>query len=151
MPSVLPLLPPQFQAVSALPPGARYRHFVADAARAARVWGLLDASGWVTLANREGGFGLPVWPHPAYARACATGPWAGCAPGYIRVHDFLDQWLPNMAALGAQVDVFPTPQGAGCMSLALDLELHLREELARNATFPLPAGPPALPHKPGVA
>jgi len=148
---VQPLLPPPFQTVSAWPPGARYRHFVADAAQTARVWGLLDGSGWVTLADRAGGFGLPVWPHPAYAHACAAGPWAGCTPGCISVQEFLDRWLPDMAALDAQVDVFPTPRGTGFIASALELELHLRAELARIAAAPASAGLPAFPTPLGVA
>lgn len=132
MPGVPPLLPPQFLAVSALPEAQRYQHFVSRVADSALIWSLRNARGWVSLTDPQGQAGLPVWPHPSYASACATGDWAGCEPSYIDLQEFVDQWLPDMAALGVQVDVFPTTGRFGVLVSALQLELHLREALASS-------------------
>ncbi len=122
-------LPPQFLAVMALPEDARYLHFLRQVADSAQVWGLLDPRGWVTLTDAQGHAGLPVWPHPAYAAACASDDWSGYVPACIEVPAFLDHWLPDMAELGVRVDVFPATGRRGLMVPALELELQLREQL----------------------
>ena len=132
MPDSLLVLSARFLAVLALPEDERYRHFLCQAADTAKVWGLLDPSGWVTWTDPQGHAGLPVWPHPVYASACATGDWAGCLPAGIEVADFLEHWLPDMAELDMQVNVFPATGRRGLMVPALQLELQLREKLSLN-------------------
>lgn len=140
MPGAHLVLPPKLLAVQSLPEDQRYLHFLRQAANSERVWGLLDPRGWVTLTDPQGQVGLPVWPHPAYAAACASGDWEAYVPACIEVPAFLSRWLPDMAELGVQVDVFPVTGRRGHRVSALQLELRLREQLALIAiTSSMPA------------
>lgn len=130
MPESPQVLLPQFLAILELPEDERYLHFLRQAANSERIWGLLEPRGWVTLTDPQGHAGLPVWPHPVYAAACARGDWDSYMPACIEVPSFLDHWLPDMAELGVRVDVFPAAGRRGRMVPALALELQLREQLA---------------------
>jgi hypothetical protein len=110
---------------------ARFKHFIGRAADYERLWGLRDATGWVALADDTGAPGFPVWPHPDYAQACATETWAGSIPAEIDVHEFTDEWLPNMAERGVSVAVFPTPSLKGVWMKPEELQRYLAEELGR--------------------
>lgn len=99
----------QRTALLSAPAPARFKHFIGRAADCERLWGLRDAGGWVALADETGALGFPVWPHPDYATACATGMWEGKLPADIDVHEFIGEWLPDMAARGVSVAVFSTP------------------------------------------
>jgi hypothetical protein len=110
---------------------ARFKHFISRAADCERLWGLRDATGWVALADDTGVPGFPVWPHPDYAQACATETWAGSFPAEIDVHEFTDEWLPNMAEQEVSVAVFPTPSMKGVWMKPEKLQRYLAEELRR--------------------
>jgi len=125
------LSPQQFAAVSALAGPERYRHFVSRVADWQTVWGLRNEGGWVTVGDDCGNSALPFWPHPEYAAACVTGEWADNAPTAVDIHEFVDQWLPNLATDGVIVAVFPTPALRGVIVPAQQLETHIREELAQ--------------------
>lgn len=127
-----PELPePQRSALLSSPGPARFKHFVSRAADCERLWGLRDASGWVALADETGALGFPVWPHPDYATACATETWAGSLPAEIDVHEFTEEWLPDMAARAVSVAVFPTPSMKGVWMKPEELQQHLAEELGK--------------------
>jgi hypothetical protein len=123
--------PREFAAVSALPGPARFKYFVGRVADWATVWGLKDANGWVAAADDDGKPAFPVWPHPDFAAACATGDWSGNTPAPIEVHAFVETWLPNLADDGSVVAVFPTGRMSGACVAALELQAVLRTELAR--------------------
>ena len=74
---------------------------------------------------------FPVWPHPAYALACANGPWAGAEAAQIEVHTFINAWLPNFEAEGTHVAVLPTPELRAAVVPAAQLREDLSIELAR--------------------
>ena len=63
----------QFTALMSSPDTARFKHFIGRTADCERLWSLRDANGWVAAAGQDGATGFPVWPHPDYASACATG------------------------------------------------------------------------------
>jgi hypothetical protein len=126
-----PLNPAQFAAVCALPGPDRYRHFVGRVADWQVVWGLRDEEGWVSAGDDDGNRGFPVWPHPDYAMACATGAWAGNTPAPIAIHVFLERWLANLAEDGERVAVFPTATMRGVFVPALQLQRDLQDELSR--------------------
>ena len=131
MPSPYTLSPQQFAAVSKLPGPDRYRHFVSRVADWQSVWGLRNEGGWVAAGDESGTPAFPVWPHPDYAAACALGEWSGNFPAAIEVHDFIDSWLPDMAAEGVLVAVFPTPMLRGAIVPAAQLQAHIHDELSR--------------------
>ena len=125
------LSPQQFSAVSSLAAPVRYKHFVARVADWESVWGLRNESGWVASGDEKGNSGFPVWPHPDYAQACAAGEWAGNSPSPIEVHDFIENWLPNMATDSVFVAVFPTPAMRGIPVPALELQRHIKQALSQ--------------------
>jgi len=89
--------------------GRRFEHLVKRVADWQLVWGLHSDTGWVLACDDNGRRSFPIWPHPAYAEACAAGEWANNAPTPIDVHVFTEEWLSNMAKDGVILAVFPTP------------------------------------------
>lgn len=125
------LLSEQFLAVSTLAGPMRYKHFVSRVVDWENVWGLRNESGWVSAGDDAGNPGFPVWPHPDYALACATGDWEGNLPGPIDVHDFVENWLPEMVADGVFIAVFPTLEMRGVLITAAEIQRHLQNGLAQ--------------------
>ncbi len=123
------LSPQQHDAVSALDGPQRYQHFIARIADTQVVYGLRTEEGWVSACDDAGAAGMPLWPHPAYALACATGEWEGSTPTAIDVYDFADDWLPTMSAQGVNAIVFPTAAMSGVLVEAAQLAEELEEEL----------------------
>lgn len=121
----------QYHSVSALAGPERYDHFVSRVTDWETIWGLRNESGWIAAGDEFGNSGFPVWPHPDYALACATGEWAGNSPSPIDVHDFAENWLPEMAADGVFIAVFPTPEMRGVPIDALELQRSLHEGLSQ--------------------
>ena len=120
----------QFVAVSALPGPDRYQHFVARVADWQLVWSLKDQDGWASAADDSGDHAFPVWPHPDYAMACATGSWSGNSPAPIDTREFLERWLPGMATDGVAAAVFPTTTMRGVVVPALKLQQAILDELS---------------------
>ncbi|MBK1891092.1 DUF2750 domain-containing protein [Undibacterium sp. 14-3-2] len=116
--------------VTRLEGSERYEHFVKRVADWQNVWGLKNETGWVSAEDDSGNRGIPVWPHPDYAAACAKDEWAGNQPTPIEVQEFVAIWLPNMANDNVHVAVFPTTSMKGVMVPALQLRDDLQEELA---------------------
>lgn len=125
------LSPQQFVAVSSLPAAERYSHFVKRVADTEEVWGLRGCEGWVGVGDDQGNEGIPFWPHPEYATACASGAWAGNEAASVDVHDFVDTWLVNMEAQGVGVAIFPTPGLKGYLVSASQLRADIQAELGR--------------------
>jgi hypothetical protein len=123
--------PEQYAALIAADGPKRLKHLLSQAADGGALWGLRDQSGWVSLADESGTPGFAVWPHPDYAQDCATDSWAGSLPAEIDVHEFVDDWLPDMLAQGVSIAAFPTPSMRGVWISAGELKLRLEEELAK--------------------
>jgi hypothetical protein len=104
---------------------------VTQAADCEALWGLRDETGWVALADDSQAPGFPVWPHPDYAMECATDTWLGCVPTEIDVHEFVEDWLPDMVVRGVMVAVFPTPSMSGVFISPNEFKIILLEELAK--------------------
>jgi hypothetical protein len=121
----------QRTALLSSPGHARFKHFIRRTADCERLWGLRDATGWVALADDTGAPGFPVWPHPNYAQACATEAWTGGLPAAIDVHEFIDEWLPNMPDGVVGVALFPTSSMKGVWTKADELRRYLAEELGK--------------------
>ena len=121
----------EISAVSSLDGAGRFAHFIKRVADSGLVWGLRNASGWVSAADDFGRMGFPVWPHADYAAACATGEWADTLPKAMNVDEFVDDWLPDMDANGVPIIIFPTATMRGVMMNAQDLAELLRGELAQ--------------------
>jgi hypothetical protein len=83
------------------------------------------------LTDDTGAPGFPVWPHPGYAQACATEAWTGSLPAEINVHEFIEEWLPDMTEREVFVAVFPTPSMKGVWMKPAELQQYLAEELGK--------------------
>lgn len=110
---------------------SRYAHFVGQVADWELVWGLRTSDGWVSMSDATEVPMLPVWPHEPYAQMLATGAWIGATPTPIEVHEWLERWLPGLAADGSKVAVFPTPHSKGVVVEPDQLRRDIEAELAR--------------------
>ena len=122
----------EFRAVSALPPGERYNHFVKRVADWEWVWALeqADGKGLVQAVDDDGVSYLAVWPHPRYAEACAVGDSRGTAPAAIEVHDWAVEILPRLADEGTRLVVFETPGQQGFIVPPEGMKEDIESELS---------------------
>lgn len=79
------------------------------------------------IRHTRGRYCLPFWPHPEYAKLCATDAWPGNVPERIALADFLE-WLSDLESKQVSVAVFPRPDGKGVIVSAGKLRQHLLEE-----------------------
>jgi hypothetical protein len=111
---------------------ARYSHFVSQVADWGQVWSLRDTDGsWVSVSDASGVPMLPVWPHEPYARLMAVDAWANAVPTPIDVHDWIQKWVPGLAADGHKVAVFPTLEMKGTVADPATVAADLQAELDR--------------------
>jgi hypothetical protein len=119
----------QYEAVRRLPAASRYEHLVKRAADTGEIWALQSDDGWVIGADDDGRELFPVWPHPRYAEASATGSWQGSTPAPIDIHDWLKSWTPELADASRLVGIFPVDDQPGAAidpaSFAADIEDEL--------------------------
>jgi len=121
----------EFRAVSALPAGERYNHFVKRVADWEWVW-VLEApeGGLAQAASDEGVPYLAVWPHPHYAEACASDDWSGAKAAAFEVHEWVYEFLPQLAGEGTMLVVFPTPDQQGFVVPPAGMKEDLESELS---------------------
>jgi Protein of unknown function (DUF2750) len=110
----------------ALPATDRAVNFFQLVADWEEAWGLQDENGWV-VGDDTGA--LPLWPHSAFAEACARGSWEGAVPGSVSLDDLLVDLLPLLAADNLRAAVFPTPDDPGLLLTATELGDRLEQEL----------------------
>jgi hypothetical protein len=89
-------------------------------------WGLVDDQGWIVARDTDA---LPLWPHAAFAEACAQGRWEGARPEAIPLEDLLDELLPLLEGDGLRAAVFPTPDDPGLPLPPVELRERLEREL----------------------
>lgn len=120
----------QYEAVRQLPPTKRYEHLVKRAADTGQLWALQSDEGWVMGADDAGREFIPLWPHPRYAEASATGGWDESTPAPINVRDWLRSWTPELVGSSRLVGIFPVDDQPGAaidpVAFAADLEDELR-------------------------
>jgi len=109
-------LPPEDRAVS-------FFQLVADWEEA---WGLRDADGWIVAQETDA---LPLWPHAAFAEACARGPWEGAAPEPVALDDLLEDLLPLLQEDGLRIAVFPSSEDPGLLLAPGEVRERLEREL----------------------
>ncbi len=124
------LRPEELAAVLRLLAPERYAYFVKRSADSEEVWGLRDDRGWVTAQDDEGRTFMPIWPHPEYARACASDAWESAAPESIELDEWAEGWLSDLDTRGLFVSVFPVPAGSGVAVEPGRLRRDLEAEVA---------------------
>lgn len=119
----------EFDSVTRLPARERYGYFIKRVADGEELWGLRDDEGWASVADESGQPCFPVWPHPRFAEALATGEWSTYRATPIPLGSWLEDWLPGLQEDGAQIAVFPTPAARGVVVSCDELRAHLEHEL----------------------
>lgn len=117
----------------ALPPKERYSYFVQVVADEEEAWGLRNDEGWVLGSDPERGDILPLWPHSAFAAACARGTWDDAKPAEIPLDELIEDLLPLLQEDRITVAAFPTPEGDSVQVPPEELGRDLREELELGA------------------
>jgi len=112
-----------------LPPKERYSYFVQLLVDEEEAWGLHNDEGWVLGSDPARGDTLPLWPHSAFAEACARGPWADARPAEIPLEALLEDLLPLLEDDGVTVAAFPTPDGDSVLIAPEELGRDLRTEI----------------------
>jgi hypothetical protein len=112
-----------------LAPKERYSYFVQLLVDEGEAWGLRNDEGWVLGSDPERGDILPLWPHSAFAEACARGTWDDAKPAEIPLDDLLEELLPLLAEDRITVAAFPTPDGDSILITPDELGRDLRAEI----------------------
>ena len=113
----------------ALSPKERYSYFVQLLVDEEEAWGLRNDEGWVLGSDPERGDILPLWPHSAFAEACAQGTWDDARPAEIPLDDLLEELLPLLEEDRIMVAVFPTPDGDSVLIAPEELGRDVRAEI----------------------
>ena len=121
------------QLALALPSKERYSYFVQVIVDEEVAWGLRNDEGWVLGSDPERGDILPLWPHSAFAEACARGTWDDAKPAEIPLDDLLEELLPLLEEDHITVAAFPTPEGDSVLIPPEELGRTLRTELELGA------------------
>lgn len=112
--------------ILALPAEARAVTFFQLAADWEEAWGLKDAAGWIVSRETDA---LPLWPHSAFASACARGPWEGAVAEAIPLDELLEDLMALLEEDGLKIAVFPTPDDPGTLLSPRELRKRLEREL----------------------
>jgi hypothetical protein len=123
------LSPEERRKVLSFAPRERYGLFLQLTADWEEAWGLHSADGWVLSSGEDGRDVFPLWPHPAFAEACARGSWEGTSPEAVPLDELLDDLLPLLAEDGIRVAIFPSPEGEGVLVTPEELRRDLKAEL----------------------
>ena len=110
----------------ALPAADRVVTFFQLVADWDEAWGLKDSAGWIVAKDTDA---LPLWPHAAFAEACARGAWAGAVPEPISIVELLEDLLPLLEEDGLAVTAFPAPEEAGIVMPPGEIRERLETEL----------------------
>jgi hypothetical protein len=110
----------------ALPAEERAAAFFQLVADWEQAWGLKDAEGWIVSGDPGS---LPLWPHSAFAEACARGAWENTVPEAIPIDELLEDLLPLLEEDGLRVAVFPAPDDPGTVMPPGELRERLEKEL----------------------
>lgn len=120
----------ELKAVQQLDAQGRYEYLLKKVADQEAIWSLWS-NGWALAGDNAGQEAVPVWPHPAYAAACAKDKWQGFEPKQIELDAWMQRWLPGIKRDGRLVAVFPSPDDKGVVVGADFLAQDLNEELEK--------------------
>jgi hypothetical protein len=115
--------------ILALPAKERYSYLLQLLVDTEEAWGLRNDEGWVVGSDPERGDLLPLWPHSAFAEACARGPWSDARPAEIPLDDLLEELLPLLEEDHITIAAFPTPDHEGHRIDPQELGRDLRAEI----------------------
>jgi hypothetical protein len=98
----------EFQAVIKISKEKRYSYFIKRIADWRHLWGLCsEENRWcVAGCSSPEKIVFPVWPHPRYAQAMATGNWSGAYPEPIPLSEWIAEAMPDWEQQGWLAGVF---------------------------------------------
>ena len=117
--------------ILALPARERAAAFFQLVADWEEAWGLKDSAGWIVAREAEA---LPLWPHSAFAEACARGAWESTAAAAIPLGELLEDLLSLLEEDGLAVAVFPSLDDPGVLMPPGELRARLEAELELGAS-----------------
>jgi hypothetical protein len=120
----------EIQAVQKLNAADRYKYLIKKAADQEVVWSLWS-EGWAIANDDMGRSAIPIWPHAAYAEACAKGEWREYEPKQIGLDAWVARWLPGIKRDRRLVAVFPSLDDRGIVVEADVLARDLEEEVQK--------------------
>ncbi len=119
----------QFESICNLSDDKRYEYFMRKVADWEEIWSLHSADGWVELSTVDGEVCLPVWPHPDFAHAWATGEWSDCQPKMIKLDVWLERWTVGLEEDDTVIAIFPVSEEEGIILTPNEMYEALLAEL----------------------
>jgi len=119
-------------AVFALPPLERYRHFIKAVVEGRKMWGLYG-DGWAMSETPDGHQVLPLWPGREFAELCVADEWSDYQPREIDLEAALGMMIPTLRREGVLPGVFFSNEHGAIIATLDELERDLRAELGRVA------------------
>lgn len=96
---------------SALSAEERYKYFIDKTLEHEEMWSLKNDEGWVLGEATDEFEAIPVWPHPKFAKQCATGAWADHDAESISLKVFVERFVPGMMEDKRVLAIFEVPDG----------------------------------------
>ena len=121
----------EFEAVLNTPGPKRYLYTVKKVADFEEVWSLWSDNAWVLAADDAQHELVPIWPHPRFAAACATGVWSQSEPRMIELSTWLEKWIPGIGRDSRLIAVFPTASDKGVVVSSDRLKSDLEDEVSQ--------------------
>lgn len=121
----------EFHSVLQLGATQRYTYFLKKVADWEKLWSLHDEDSWALSRDPLGKQAVPVWPHPDFALASATGLWDDYIPKPIDIELWIQKWIPGIQRDNRNVAVFPTLDDKGVVISAEQLLQDLKLELSK--------------------
>jgi len=123
--------PQEVDAVLRQLPKTRYSYFIKRAADREVLAGAESATDWLLLGDESSEM-VPVWPHVDFANVVLDRLSPAHRGSVISLDEFLNDWLPSIAADNRLLLVFPDGDGNGVTRQPSELT---RDLLAERAQF----------------
>lgn len=115
--------------ITALSAPERHFHFIDKVVEHKTLWTLMKDDEPLIFSDDNSRISIPVWPHPDYAQALATGDWSNASLVRIDLDPFLSHTLPSCIKDNVHFLVFPISEKKGAIVTAKDLQQELTEAL----------------------
>ena len=123
----------------------RYERFIRRVVEHGMVWGLRSPDGWAYCWSNESDDAdvaiIVFWSDRAYAANCAKDEWQDYRPEAIPLEEFLERWLPGMAADGVLAGTNWNVHLCGREAKPLELKSRLEEALSIQVKAERPSRP----------
>ncbi len=122
----------QFDNIGRLSDDERFDYFLRKVTDFEEIWSLHSRDGWVALSSSDDDECLPIWPHPDFAKAWATGDWADCEPKAVKLDYWIERWIPGLERDNSVLAVFPVGEEEGIVLTPAELQEALVGAMAAS-------------------